>query len=98
MNVLYDSLDINDFIRIKNLKTAHEIWNKLMEIHEGTNKVKSVKLYVYKGKFGQFVMKKDESVYEMFNWLNEIVNELKGLQFNVLDENFSHKFIRSLTS
>lgn len=25
MNVLYDSLDINDFNRIRNLKTAHEI-------------------------------------------------------------------------
>lgn len=38
-----------------------------MEIHEGTTKVKSAKLYVYKGKFGQFVIKKDESVSEMFN-------------------------------
>lgn len=44
---------------------------------------------MYKGKFGQFVIKKDESVYEMFNRLNEIVNELKGLQFNVPHENFS---------
>jgi hypothetical protein len=29
MNALYDSLDINDFNHIKNLKTAHEIWKKL---------------------------------------------------------------------
>jgi hypothetical protein len=44
MNVFYDALDINEFNRIKNLTTAHEIWIKLMEIHEGTTIVKSAKL------------------------------------------------------
>jgi hypothetical protein len=41
-------------------------------------------------------MKEDESVSDMFNQLNEIVNELKGLSFNVLDVDFTHKFLRSL--
>jgi hypothetical protein len=80
----------------KNLTTAHEIWTKLMEIHEGTTIVKSAKLYVCKGKFEQFLMKEDESVSDMFYRLNEIVNELKGLDFNVLDVDFTHKFLRSL--
>jgi len=53
-------------------------------------------LYVLKGKFSEFAMKKDESVAEMFNWLNDIVNELKGLGFEVLDADFSHKFLKSL--
>jgi hypothetical protein len=96
MNVFYDALDINEFNRIKNLTTAHEIWTKLMEIHEGTTIVKSAKLYVRKGKFEQFLMKEDESVSDMFNRLNEIVNELKGLGFNVSDVDFTHKFLRSL--
>ncbi|KAJ1262291.1 hypothetical protein BS78_09G095200 [Paspalum vaginatum] len=95
-NVLYDALDVSEFNRIKNLKTAHEIWTRLMEIHEGTTMVKSAKLYVYKGKFIQFVMNKEESVSKMCNRLNEIVNELKGLSFDVPDEVFSHKFLRSL--
>jgi hypothetical protein len=34
MNIFYDALDINEFNRIKNLTTAHEIWTKLMEIYE----------------------------------------------------------------
>jgi hypothetical protein len=67
-----------------------------MEIHEGTTIVKSAKLYVCKGKFEQFLMKEDESVSEMFNRLNEIVNKLKGLGFNVPDVGFTHKFLRSL--
>jgi hypothetical protein len=37
-----------------------------------------------------------ESVSEMFNRLNDIVNELKGLGFEVPDVNFSHKFLRCL--
>jgi hypothetical protein len=96
MNVFYDALDINEFNCIKNLTTAHEIWIKLMEIHEGTTIVKSAKLYVCKGKFEQFIMKEDESVSDMFNCLNEIVNELKGLGFNVPDVDFTHKLLRSL--
>jgi hypothetical protein len=67
-----------------------------MEIHEGTTIVKSAKLYVCKGKFEKFIMKEDESVSDMFNRLNGIVNELKGLGFNVLDVDFTHKFLRSL--
>ena len=32
----------------------------------------------------------------MFNRLNDIVNELKGLGFEVPDADFNHKFLRSL--
>ena len=41
-------------------------------------------------------MKEDDSILDRFNWLNEIVNELKGLDLDVPDVDFSHKFIRSL--
>ena len=41
----------------------------------------------------EFAMKKNESVAEMFNRLNDIVNELKGLGFEVPDVDFSHKFL-----
>ena len=60
-----------------------------METHEGTSSVKDAKLYVLKGKFSEFAMKKEESVAEMFNRLNDIVNDLKGLIFDILDEDFS---------
>jgi len=47
-----------------------------MEIHEGTSSVKEAKVYVLNGKFSEFAMKKEESVAETFNRLNDIVNEL----------------------
>jgi hypothetical protein len=67
MNMFYDDLGINEFNRIKNLKTTHEIWTKLVEFYEGTTILKSAKLYVCKEKFKQFIMKEDESVSDMFN-------------------------------
>jgi len=96
VNVLFSALDVSEFNRVKSLTNANNIWKKLMEIHEGTSSVKEAKLYVLKGKFSEFAMKKDESVAEMFNRLNDIVNELKGLGFEVPDADFNHKFLRSL--
>jgi len=67
-----------------------------MEIHEGTSTVKEAKLYLFKENFSEFTMKKDESIAEMFNRLNDIVNDLKGLGFEVPDGDFNHKFLRCL--
>jgi hypothetical protein len=41
-------------------------------------------------------MKEDESISDMFNRLNEIVNELKGLGLDTPDIDFSYKFLKSL--
>jgi hypothetical protein len=96
INVLYSALDIGEFNRVKRLESAHGIWEKLEEIDEGSNTVKESKLYIFKSKFSEFAMNKDEDVPTMFNRLNDIVNELKCLGFIVPDEEFSQKFLRSL--
>ena len=93
MNVLFSALNVSEFNRVKNLKVANEIWKKLMEIHEGTSSVEDAKLYVLKEKFSEFAMKKEEGVPEIFNRLNDIVNELKDFGFEVPDVDFSHKFL-----
>ena len=49
MNIPYSALDLNEFNRICKVETAHEIWERLKEIHEGTTMVKDAKLFVYKG-------------------------------------------------
>ena len=96
VNVLFSALDVSEFNRVKGLTNANKIWKKLMEIHEGTSSVKEAKLYALKGNFFEFAMKKEESVPEMFNRLNDIVNYLKGLGFEVPDVDFNHKFLRVL--
>jgi hypothetical protein len=96
LSVLYNALALSEFNRVKGLEKSNEIWEKLMEIYEGTSTVKEEKLYVYKGKFNEFTMKKDEDVSTMFNWLNDIVNELRCLDYDVTNKDFSHKFLRCL--
>ena len=61
VNVLFSALDVSEFNRVKNPKFSNEIWKKLMEIHDGTSSVKEAKVYVLKGKFSEFAMKKEES-------------------------------------
>jgi hypothetical protein len=96
VNVLFSALGVTEFNRVKSLTNAHDIWEKLMKVHEGTSCVKEAKLYLLKGNFSEFTMKRDESIAEMFNRLNDIVNDLKGPGFEVPDVDFNHKFLRYL--
>ena len=88
-------------LRVKSLTNANDIWKKLMKIHEGTSTVKEAKLYLLKGNFSEFTMKKDESIAEMFNRLNDIVNDLKGLglrcRMRISIKNFLEFFRKDMT-
>jgi hypothetical protein len=75
---------------------ASEVWTRLEETYEGTSTVKSAKLYMLKDKFASFKMKDDESIPEMFYRLQVIVNDLKSLEEDVKDKDFSHKFLMNL--
>jgi hypothetical protein len=72
------------------------MWSKLIEADEGTSNVKSVKLFICKGKFEKFALLPNEELKDNFSRLNNIVNELKDLKFFVLDVDISHKFLRAL--
>ena len=77
---------------------AHEAWKKLEESFDDTKAIKGAKAYILKEKFACFKMKEDESVPEMFQRLQVLVNDLKALGEEVKDKDFSHKFLRCLTS
>jgi hypothetical protein len=91
MNVIIHALCICEYHRVCKLETAHEMWGKLIEAHEGTSNVKSAKLFICKGKFGKFALLPNKEFNDSFSHLNNIVNELKDLGFDV-----SHKFLRAL--
>jgi hypothetical protein len=72
------------------------MWRKLIEAHEGTSNVKSDKLFICKGKFEKFALLPNEELKDNFSHVNNIVNELKDLGFDVLEVDISHKFCRAL--
>jgi hypothetical protein len=106
MNVIIRALCIREYHRVCKLETAHEMWGKLIEAHdmwgklieahEGTSNVKSAKLFICKGKFDKFALLSNEELKGSFSHLNNIVNELKDLRFDVPKVDISHKFLRSL--
>jgi hypothetical protein len=96
MNVIIRALCIREYHRVCMLETTHEMWGKLIEDHEGTSNVKSVKLFICKGKFEKFALLPNEELKDSFSRLNNIVNELKDLGFDVPKVDISHKFLRAL--
>jgi hypothetical protein len=96
MNAIIRALCIREYHRVFKLETTHEMWGKLIKAHEGTSNVKSVMLFICKGKFEKFALLLNEELTDNFSHLNNIVNELKDLGFNVPKVDISHKFLRAL--
>ena len=96
LSAIHDAIDERTFEQIKNIKMAHEAWNKLEESFEGTKAIKGAKAYILKEKFTSFKMKKDESVLDMFHRMEVLVNNLKALGVKVEDNDSSHKFLKCL--
>jgi hypothetical protein len=104
MNIIICGLCIHKYHRVYKFETAHEMWGKLIEAHkgklieahEGTSNIKSVKLFICKGKFEKFALLPNEEWKDNFSYLNNIVNELKDLGLDVPEVDISHKFLRAL--
>jgi hypothetical protein len=96
MNAIIHALCIREYHRVCKLETTHEMWGKLIEAHEGTSTVNSTKLFICKGKFEKFALLPNEELKDNFSRLNNIVNELKDLKFDVPKVDICHKFLRAL--
>jgi hypothetical protein len=68
----------DEFDRANGLDKAKEIWETLQRAHEGTKPVKKAKIQHVQGQLDRFVMLRDESVQEMFNWLKRLVNKIRA--------------------
>src|SRR5204862_6942554 len=79
MNALFCALERNEFNRVSNCTTAHQIWHILEVTHEGTTRVKESKISVLVHKFELFSMNDDESIKDMYTRFTDITNTLIGL-------------------
>ena len=68
------------------LNTAHEIWLKLQELHDGTTNVREQKYYLAKQNYDSFIMNDDELVHDMYSRLNLSINELHSIGLTKLDD------------
>ena len=78
-DIIFNCLCPEEFNKISRLENAKEIWDTLVDMHEGTNSVRESKLDVLQSKLNKFKMKDGEGVAEMYFRLALFTNEIIGL-------------------
>jgi hypothetical protein len=85
-NCLFESFSEDVLNQVFTLNTAHEIWLKLQELHDGTSNVYEQKYCLARQTFDSFEMNDDELVCDMYSRLNLIVNELNSIGLTKLGD------------
>ena len=96
INVLYCTLDINEFNRISTYNSAKKIWDRLEVTHEETNQVKESKISILVHKYKLFKIEPNESISGMYTRFIDIINNLKNLDKSYTDSKLCRKILRSL--
>src|SRR5574338_505254 len=97
MNILFCSLERNEFNRVSVCKSAYEIWKTLQVTHEGTSKVKKTKISILTNQFQLFKMNTNESISDMYCRFQDIVHSLIALGKSFSKEEQVRKILNSLT-
>ena len=97
MNVIFNSISIEEFKRISNVEVAYTAWNILQTVHEGTKTVKMNKLQQLTTRFESIRMFDDECFDEFYAKLNGIVNSAYNLGEIYNQPQIIRKILRSLT-
>ena len=97
MNVILNTVSMEEFKRIPNVEVAHTAWNILQTVHEGTKAVKINKLQQLTSKFESIRMSDDESFNEFYAKLNDIVNSAYNLSEVYDQPKIFRKILKSLT-
>jgi hypothetical protein len=98
MNAIQGGFEKTKFVKVMQLKSTKEIWDKMVNHYEGDNKVKLAKLQAHIMQFEILRMSEDENIGGFFLRVNEIVNTMKGLGEKIEEVMVVHKVLRSLPS
>ena len=96
MHILYCSLSKSQFNKVQQCSNAQEIWQTLEVAYEGTSQVKENKISLLVHKYELFKMEEDESIQEMFDRFNDILNGLKSLGKSYTNSEIVRKILRAL--
>ena len=98
MNILFCSLDRNEFNRIFIFKSAYDIRKTFQATHEGTSKVKQTKISMLTNQFQLFKTNPNESISDMYSRFQDIVHSLISLGNEFSEEDQVRIFLNSLTT
>jgi hypothetical protein len=87
-DILFNGLRPEEFKKINRLENAKEIWDTLVDMHEGTESVKESKLDGLQSQLDKFKMKDGEGATEMYSRLALITNEIADLGSEEMTDKF----------
>ncbi|KAA8543340.1 hypothetical protein F0562_021165 [Nyssa sinensis] len=96
LTCLHSALSETILLSVMACETPKEIWEKLREEYEGSQRVKNVKLLTLKREFEMHKMKERETVKEYARKLMEIVNKIKLFGEPFPDSKIVEKMLISL--
>ncbi|WJX28187.1 beta-glucosidase [Trifolium repens] len=79
LNALFNGVDKNMFRLIKQCTVAKYAWEILKTTHEGTSKVKSLRLQLLHSKFENLRMKEEETIYDFHMNVFDLANSFDSL-------------------
>jgi hypothetical protein len=95
-NAIIEVISEDVFTRIDNIDLAHDMWHKLIQLHEGSSKVHEQKYHLLKAKYDEFKILPNECCNDMFSRLNLIVKEFNSLNISNLDKRMINRKILML--
>jgi len=97
INILQSALGMDEFFRVSTCTTAKEIWDTLVETHEGTAEVKRSRLNMLSQEYELFRMQPGESILDLQKRFVHLTNHLKALGKTLTNDELNLKVLRSLT-
>lgn len=95
--LIHQAVDESIFDRIVRFTTAKEAWEHIQQEFMGSTKMMSVRRQTLRQKFEVLQMKEEETVQQYITRVLAIVNQIKGLGFELTDEEVVSKVMRSMT-
>ena len=96
LNALFNAITNKEFKKISSTETVKEAWTILQTIYEGTKVVKDSKFQRLTTSFEEIKIEEDESFYEFYAKLKDIVNSAFNLGETIPEPKIVRKVLRSL--
>ena len=96
INILHNALCIEEYGRVKGFDTAKEIWDCLEMTHVGTSQVRTTKIRLLTKEYEAFEQLDGESLSDMQQRFNLIVNNLKALGKTISTEDLNGKIMEAV--
>ncbi|XP_016184183.1 uncharacterized protein LOC107625950 isoform X2 [Arachis ipaensis] len=97
LNLLNCAISFEEYRKISISKTAKEIWDKLQVTHDGTPRVKEMRIDMLNKEYEIFFMKEGESIDDMFERFSIIIYNLDAMEIIHSEQVLVRKVLRSLT-